>query len=149
MIILKIHALIPNEIEDFDKFKTEMGPLLKFINSAANGKKFSNAFETKRTRWENLSSEAIDLLNICLDAKLEIKRDLEKGVGNVCKGLEEFWEMVREDVEKRGLEEGRAAFAALIYLLKTQYFRRIFSVNFIKTLFPKKSRFGIRFPANI
>jgi len=105
----KLNLIIPNEIEDFDKFKTEMGPLLEFINSAANGKKFSNAFETKRTRWENLSSEAIDLLNICLDAKLEIERDLEKGVGNVCKGLEEFWEMVREDAEKRGLEEGRAA----------------------------------------
>ena len=25
----------------------------------------------------------------------------------MCKGLEEFWEMVREDAEKRGLEEGR------------------------------------------
>ena len=103
----KLNLIVPEEIEDFDKFKTEMGPLLEFINSAANGKKFSNAFETKRTRWENLSSEAIDLLNICLDAKLEIERDLEKGVGNVCKGLEEFWEMVREDAEKRGLEEGR------------------------------------------
>lgn len=103
----KLNLIVPEEIEDFNKFKTEMGPLLEFINSASSGKKFTNAFETKRTIWENLSYEAIDLLNICLDAKLEIERDLEKGVGNVCKGLEEFWEMVREEAEKRGLEEGR------------------------------------------
>jgi hypothetical protein len=73
-------VIVPDEIEDFDKFKTEMGPLMEFINSAASGKKFTNAFETKRTRWENLSNEAIDLLNICLDAKLEIEKDLEKGM---------------------------------------------------------------------
>ncbi len=105
----KLNLIVPDEIEDFDKFKTELGPLLEFINSAASGKKFTNAFETKRTRWETLSNEAIDLLNICLDAKLKIEKDLEKGVGNVCKGLEEFWEMVRAEAEKQGLEEGREA----------------------------------------
>ncbi|MBP3593585.1 MAG: transposase [Lachnospiraceae bacterium] len=105
----KLNLIVPEEIEDFNKFETELGPLLEFINSAASGKKFTNAFETKRTRWESLSNEAIDLLNICLDAKLEIEKDLEKGVGNVCKGLEEFWEMVRAEAEKQGLEEGRLA----------------------------------------
>ncbi len=103
----KLNLIVPEEIKDFDKFKTEMGPLLEFINAAASGEKFTEAFDKKRTRWENLSGEAIDLLNVCLDAKLEIKRDLEKGAGNVCKGLEEFWEMVKTDARDKGLAEGR------------------------------------------
>lgn len=108
----KLNLIVPDEIEDFDKFKTEMGPLLEFINSAASGKKFTNAFETKRTRWKNLSNEAIDLLNVCLDAKLKIEKDLEKGVGNVCKGLEEFREIAREE----GREEG--IFVTLLQLVR-------------------------------
>ena len=100
----KLNLIVPEEIEDFDKFQTELGSLLEFINAASSGKKFINAFDTKRTKWESLSKEAIQLLNICLDAKLEIKHDSEKGAGNMCKGLEEFREIIRA----QGLEEGRA-----------------------------------------
>ena len=85
----------------------KLGPLLEFINAAASGKKFTEAFETKREKWTSFSGEAIDLLNTCLDAKLEIEYDKEKGAGNVCKGLEEFWEMVRVEGKAEGKAEGR------------------------------------------
>lgn len=62
-------------------------------------------------KWENLSTEAIDLLNICLDAKLKINSDSKEGVGSVCKGIEELKDMAREE----GREEGiLAAFLQLV-----------------------------------
>ena len=58
-----------------------------------------------------------EMLNICLDAKLEIKEDAEKGAGNVCKGLEEFWEMTKEAGREEGREEGEARLGRLISIL--------------------------------
>ncbi|MBQ7863848.1 MAG: Rpn family recombination-promoting nuclease/putative transposase, partial [Lachnospiraceae bacterium] len=68
----RLNLIVPEEIEDFDKFRTELGPLLEFINAADNGKKLERALNNKAQHWDNLSAEAIDLLNICLDAKLQV-----------------------------------------------------------------------------
>ena len=108
----KLNLIVPEEIEDFDKFKTELGPLLEFINAADNGKKLERALNNKAQHWDNLSAEAIDLLNICLDAKLQVNNDSMEGVGSVCKGIEELKDMAREE----GREEG--ALATLLQLVR-------------------------------
>lgn len=113
----KLNLIVPEEIEDFDKFQTELGPLLEFINAADNGKKFEAAFHQKRTKWKQLSGDAIDLLNTCLNAKLEIKKGLEKGEGNVCKGLEEFWEIVEAKGAAKGEAIGEARLNKLMHIL--------------------------------
>lgn len=97
----KLNLIVPEEIEDFDKFKTELGPLLEFISCAHSGLGLRNALREKGTRWESLSSEAIDLLNVCLDAKLETGNYSEEGAGNVCKGIRELEEMSRAEGEER------------------------------------------------
>lgn len=99
----KLNLIVPEEIEDFDKFKTELGPLLEFINAADNGKKLGKALKNKGQKWECLSTEAIDLLNICLDAKLQINNDSTEGVGSVCKGIEELKDMAREEGREEGI----------------------------------------------
>ncbi|MBQ8632117.1 MAG: Rpn family recombination-promoting nuclease/putative transposase [Lachnospiraceae bacterium] len=98
----KLNLIVPEEIEDFDKFKTEIGPLLEFINAADSGEKLESALSNNGGKWECLSTEAIDLLNICLDAKLRINKDSMEGVGSVCRGIEELKDMAREE----GREEG-------------------------------------------
>ncbi len=88
MIILKIHA-----IEDFNKFKTERGILLEFISCASSGDKLEKAMIEKKARWSVLGDEEINLLNVCMDAKLEAMGNSEKGAeNNVCKGIEEYAE---------------------------------------------------------
>ena len=62
----------------------------------------------KREKWETFSEEAIDLLNICLNAKLKKNYDSEKGAGNVCRGIEEALEIVRAEAEAKGKAEGKA-----------------------------------------
>ena len=122
----KLNLIVPEEIEDFDKFTTELGLLLEFINEAANGKKFINALKEKGAKWENLSEEAIDLLNICLDAKLKVKSDSLKGVDSVCRGIEEAMEIMRAE----GKAEGEARLSSLINILcSKQQFEEIQKVT--------------------
>lgn len=52
------------------------------------------------------------MLNVCLDAKLQVNNNLIEGVGSVCKGIEELKDMAREE----GREEG--ALAALLQLVR-------------------------------
>ena len=98
----KLNLIVPEEIEDFDRFKTELGPLLEFINAVANGKKLKDALDKRGTKWETLSEEAIDLLNVCLKTKLKKSYDSEKGTGNMCRGIEELCEMARAEGEAKG-----------------------------------------------
>ena len=76
----KLNLIVPEEIEDFDKFKTELGPLLEFINAAGSDNTLEEALDEKGKQWEKMSVEAIDLLNTCLDAKLQIDDGSEEQV---------------------------------------------------------------------
>ena len=98
----KLNLIVPEEIKDFDKFKTELGALLEFISCAGSDDTLEAAMAEKGKQWEAMSTEAIDLLNVCLDAKLEIDKDSQKGAGNVCKGIEEL----AAKREERGKAEG-------------------------------------------
>ena len=88
----KLNLIVPEEIEDFEKFQTEVGPLFEFISYANSGKELEKALQKKGKQWENMSSEAIDLLNVCINAKLNVNIE-EKGAGNMCKGIDELVEM--------------------------------------------------------
>ena len=112
----------PEEIEDFDKFKTELGPLLEFISCAGSDETLEAALNKKGKQWEAMSKEAIDLLNICLDAKLEVSNNLEKGAGNVCKGIEEL----AAKREARGEARGEERLGRLVSILcNNQQFEEI------------------------
>lgn len=99
----KLNLIVPEEIEDFDKFRTEIGPLLEFINVADNGKRLGNALDNNGTKWEHLSVEAIELLNICLDAKIEKIGDSGKGAGNMCKGIRELEAIRKAEGKAEGI----------------------------------------------
>lgn len=103
----RLNLIVPEEIKDFDKFKTELSPLLEFINCAHNGQKLKKALREKGKQWEYLSNDAVELLNICLDAKLQKEKNSEEGVGNnVCRGIRELQEMSRTEGKNEGKIEG-------------------------------------------
>lgn len=83
--------------------KAELGPVLEFISCADSGKEMKQALLTRRKQWENLSEEAVELLNTCVDAKIKINDSAEKGAGrNVCKGIEELMEMTKAEGKAEG-----------------------------------------------
>lgn len=101
----KLNLIVPDEIDDFEKFRTELGPLFEFISCADDGNKLKVALAEKGQHWEKLSDEAIDLLNICFDAKICLEKTGEKGEGrNVCKGIRELEEMRRAEGRAEGEE---------------------------------------------
>ena len=105
----KLNLIVPEEIKDFEKFKTELGPVLEFISDAGDGKRLAKALAEKEDRWSVLGIEEINLLNICLDTKLELTSDSEEGVkNNVCKGIIELQEMSRAEGKAEGKAEGEA-----------------------------------------
>ena len=90
----KLNLIVPEEVEDFEKFQTELGPLLEFISCASTKEGIQKVLEEKTERWSVLGREEMEVLNTCLDAKLKITEDSKEGVGNsVCKGIEEYAEM--------------------------------------------------------
>lgn len=85
----KLNLIIPEEIQDFDKFRTELGPVLEFIRCADSGRKMKQVLQKRNKQLNGLSKDAIMLLNTCIDAK--IKTATGKGAGeNVCKAIEEL-----------------------------------------------------------
>lgn len=101
----KLNLIVPEEIEDFEKFQTELGPLLEFISFASTKEGIQKVLEEKKERWSVLGNEEIDLLNTCLDAKLEITEDVTEGENNkVCKGIEEYAEMRKAEGKAEGEE---------------------------------------------
>lgn len=110
----KLNLIVPEEIEDFNKFKTELGILLEFISCASSGDKLEKAMIEKKVRWSVLGDEEINLLNVCMDAKIEVMGNSEKGAeNNVCKGIEEY--AAKRKAE--GKAEGEACLSKLISLL--------------------------------
>jgi len=103
----KLNLIVPEEIKNFEKFKTELGPVLEFISDAGNGKRLKEALKEKEQRWSVLGNEEVNLLNICLDAKLKITSDSEEGAeSKVCKGIIELQEMSRAEGKAEGKAEG-------------------------------------------
>ena len=110
----KLNLIVPEEIKDFEKYKTELGPVLEFISDAGDGKRLEKALKEKEERWSVLGSEEVNLLNICIKAKLEIESDAEKGAeGKVCKGIRELEEMRRAE----GRAEGEERLNRLMHIL--------------------------------
>lgn len=82
----KIHIIVPNEIEDFTKFDTELGLALEFI--AVSGKEEGIRRISQDGRFSKVSNETVNLLNICTGAQLRING---KGdTTDMCKGIEDM-----------------------------------------------------------
>ena len=128
----KLNLIVPEEIKSFEGFKTELGPVLEFINCASDGDRLEKALAEKGEQWSALGVEEINLLNICLDAKLEIKNDVEEGAEiNVCKGIEELAAKREEKGKIEGKIEGEERLTKLMHILANKGYQlpEIFSLT--------------------
>lgn len=103
-----LNLIVPKEIKDFDKFRTELGSVFNFIACADNRDKFENEFLSKNNVV--LSNEAIDVLNACVNAEFKLSEEVES---NVCKAIQD----IREDERNIGREEGEERLAKLVKIL--------------------------------
>lgn len=97
----KLNLVIPSEIKDFQKFKTELGSVMEFLRCSDNKDKMRK-FLSDNSNSIILSNDAVELLNCCVNAKIKISK--EKGVETgMCIALDEL----REEFRLEGILEGR------------------------------------------
>lgn len=98
----KIHVIVPDEINDFHKFRTELGLALEFI-AGSQKHEYIDRIRTNE-RFKKVSNETVNLLNICTGSAIELNE--KEGVVDMCKGIEDLKQIVREEGRSEGKNEG-------------------------------------------
>lgn len=91
----KLNLLVPCEITDFSKFRTDFGFVMEFLKNALD----RNQMQTFISKYDEIPAETGILINALTNAKLEINQ--EQGVAKVCKA----WEDQREEGKLEGIKE--------------------------------------------
>jgi len=91
----KLNLILPNEIEDFSKFKSEFGKAMKYIAVSKDEEAYQKTTEDEY--YGEISVETARLLNECAGTKIRIKK--KEDTVMLCKA----W----ADHEAKGIEKGK------------------------------------------
>ena len=93
----KTNLIIPDEIKDFSKFKTELGKAMKYIVVSNDVEAYNNTSMDEEYRY--ISSETAQLLNVCAGYTISIN---DKEEIDMCEVVKEYKELGKAE----GLAEG-------------------------------------------
>ena len=101
-----LHLIVPKEIEDFNKFATDLGKVMKYIAISEDGVAIE-ALESDEA-FREIDIKTVQLLNACTGSDIPIGEGKEDV--NMCKGLEEMKERARtrerESLIQNALQNG-------------------------------------------
>ena len=89
----KVHLIVPNEIQDFDKFATDFGKVMKYI--AVSKDKAALKQLQNDEDFRSIDTDSVRLLNVCTNSNISIEEGDEKM--DMCSGLKELLEDTREE----------------------------------------------------
>ena len=96
----KLNLVVPGEIEDFEKFKTERNLVLELISAKDSYKKIETLMDEKRDRYSNVDMESTRVLEVCTGVRFT---DItEEGGINVCKGIDDLKRMASAEGKIKG-----------------------------------------------
>ena len=95
----KVNLIIPKEVEDFDKFSTEVRYLFKVLGMADKQEAWSKVFATDRA-YREMDNETVSAINLFAGAAFPLNK--KKGVTDMCKA----WDDMKSENFKQGLEQG-------------------------------------------
>ena len=97
----KLNLVVSNDIDDFDKFNTELGKVFNFISYSEDKDQIRKRFYESESNEESMfSADAIALLNECVKANLKTTKK-KGGKTDVCKGIKD---LVEEEKKKSRIE---------------------------------------------
>ena len=108
-----INLVAPNLIEDFDKFKTELGQTLEFIKFSNDKERFKEMLSNLKNK--NLTNETVATINLFTGS--DIKLNEEGEVTDVCRAIEE--------IKKEAAEEAVAGMCIAIEEIKKEAAERL------------------------
>ena len=100
----RLHLIIPSEITDFSKFKTDFGIVMKYIAVSESRSEMSKLCEDEMFR--TVGVDTVRLINECTGSNIEVEEEEE--VVDMCNGLRELLEEERQkgrDEVCNGLKE--------------------------------------------
>ena len=95
----KVNLIIPKEIEDFDKFSTELKQLLKVLGTADDPENWGRVF-TADEAFRALDNETVSAINLFAGAAFPLNQ--KEGSVDMCKA----WDDMKKENFKQGLEKG-------------------------------------------
>lgn len=103
----RLHLIVPAELseEDFEKLKSELSEVMKYIQYSTSKDKISALIENDES-FTHISRDAAVLLNECTKSDLII--DESKEVIDMCQAIKDMRKESMEEGEAKGRAEGRA-----------------------------------------
>ena len=101
----RINLLVPGEMEDFDKFKTELGSVLEAVKVSADKNSMGRLFREDK-RFSAMSNESVEAINTFVGTNITINE--KEGVTNVSREWEEWLNGKRAESRAEGRAEGQA-----------------------------------------
>lgn len=95
----KLHIIVPNEIENFERFYTELGYCFRYIQSSGKKEKLKKLIEDYQDIYSNLDKISGYLLETVTDTRIP-KSAKKEGSINMCKAIEEMIEEATEETAK-------------------------------------------------
>lgn len=95
----KVHLIVPNEIKDFDKFKTDFGKVMKYIAVSKDKKALSKLKNDEA--FKSVDADTVRLLNACTNSNISMNEGEKKM--DMCQGLKELLEDERNDGRNEGI----------------------------------------------
>ena len=93
----KLNIIVPEEIEDVEKFHTDLKQVMEFIKVHDDEEAAGELLKRESENFDCMDNEAVMVLNTCIDAKIKVSEKEEKT--NMCKAI--------QDMIERGRAEGR------------------------------------------
>ena len=102
----KLNLITPGEIEDFDKFASELGLVLEFIQNSEDKARIRDIINSNE-KYQRVDVDTVDMINAYTSAN--ISRDEMEGERiNMCTAIKELMEDSRIEGREEGRQEGRA-----------------------------------------
>ena len=115
----RLNLIVPEEIEDFDKFSMELGLVLQYCSCADDKEKMRQLMKSKEEDGFYLDRESVEVLNECVNAGIKIPEVKGEKV-DMCKAVEGLMAESMEAGIKKGIERGveRGKVMMLVSLVK-------------------------------
>ncbi len=111
----RMNLIVPDEIKDFELFRTELGTVLEFCQCSNNKDKIKQLIEKKKKDGIYLERESFEVLNECLNVRMEQSKQ-EGELREMCKAMEDWAAEERAE----GRAEGEERLGKLICVLLSQ-----------------------------
>ena len=123
-----LNLVVPDEIDDFGVFETDLGVVLQMLQCAKDKQKMK-ALLAEKSRLI-IEKDTVDLLEECVNLKIDVPQ--EKGeVVDLCKALQDWAEEERAEGRAEGIEQGieQGKILMVVSLMKDGYITKEIAAN--------------------